>query len=106
MKIIEELEQGYLKKIPEFRVGDTLKVHVKIIEGDKERVQPFTGQVIARKGRGTNASITLRKISYGEGVERVFFLCSPKIARIEIAKREPVRRAKLYYTRAHSGGAA
>ena len=87
-----------------FRVGDTLKVHVRITEGDKERLQVFTGQVIARKGSGINASATLRKISYGEGVERVFLLNSPKIARIEVAKREPVRRAKLYYTRRGSSG--
>ena len=100
MKIIEEIEKGFLKKsMPSFRVGDTLKVHVRITEGDKERLQIFTGQVIGRKGSGINASATLRKISYGEGVERVFLLNSPKIARIEVAKREPVRRAKLYYTR-------
>ena len=107
MKIIEEIEKGFLRKdLPEFRVGDTLKVHVKIKEGDKERIQLFLGQVIARKGSGINASATLRKISYGEGVERVFLINSPMIARIEVAKREPVRRAKLYYTRESMSGKA
>jgi large subunit ribosomal protein L19 len=107
MKIIEEIEKGFLRKdLPEFRVGDTLKVHVKIKEGDKERIQLFLGQVIARKGSGINASATLRKISYGEGVERVFLLNSPMIARIEVAKREQVRRAKLYYTRESKSGKA
>jgi large subunit ribosomal protein L19 len=105
MRIIEEMEKEYLKKkIPAFRIGDTLKVHLKIIEGDKERVQMFTGQVIGRKGTGINASATLRKISYGEGVERVFLLNSPRIARVEVVKSEPVRRAKLYYTRKVAGG--
>lgn len=100
MNIIDELEQGYLKKkAPDFNVGDTLKVHLKVKEGDKERLQIFSGQVIAKKGRGINASMTLRKISYGEGVERVFLINSPRIAKIEVAKREAVRRAKLYYTR-------
>lgn len=107
MKIIEEIEKGFLRKdVPEFRVGDTLKIHVKIKEGDKERIQLFSGQVIARKGIGINASATLRKISYGEGVERVFLVNSPMIARIEVAKREPVRRAKLYYTRQSTSGKA
>ncbi|MCX6355977.1 MAG: 50S ribosomal protein L19 [Candidatus Aureabacteria bacterium] len=100
MNIIDELEKEYLKpKLPEFNVGDTVKVHLKITEGDKERLQVFSGQVIARKGRGINSSMTVRKISYGEGVERVFLLNSPKIAKIEIAKKEAARRAKLYYTR-------
>lgn len=104
MKMIEEVEKEYLKKdIPEFRVGDTLSVHLKIIEGDKERVQLFSGQIIARKGKGVNASFTLRKISFGEGVERVFLLNSPRIAKIEVIKRRPARRAKLYYTRLLSG---
>ncbi len=104
MTIIEELEKEYLKKMPPVRVGDTVKVHLKITEGDKERVQIFSGQVIALKGRGTNASMTLRKISYGEGVERAFLLNSPRIAKIEVTKREAVRRAKLYYLRQQEGG--
>ena len=100
MSIIEEVEKEYLKeKIPHFKVGDTLRVHVKIIEGDKERLQIFTGQLIARKGRGTKATITLRRISLGEGVERVFLLHSPKIAKIELVKSHQARRAKLYHTR-------
>lgn len=107
MKIIEEIEKQFLKKgLPEFRVGDTLKVHVRITEGDKERLQVFSGQVIARKGSGVNASATLRKISYGEGVERVFLLNSPMIAKIDVAKREPVRKAKLYYMRKSLSGKA
>jgi len=107
MKIIEELEKEYLKKkLPEFNIGDTLKVHLKIIEGDKERLQAFSGRVIARKGRGINSSFTMRKISYGEGVERVFLVNSPKIAKIEVVKREPARRAKLYYTRKGAGKGA
>ena len=104
MKIMDEIEKGYLKKnVPDFNVGDTLRVHVKIIEGDKERLQPFLGQVIAKKGRGTKASVTLRKVSFGEGVERVFLIHSPRIASIEVLKRRPARRAKLYYTRHLSG---
>lgn len=100
MKLIEEVEREYLKKkLPGFKVGDTLKVHVRVREGDKERLQVFTGRVIARKGTGVNASATLRKVSFGEGVERMFLLNSPRIAKIELLKSEPVRRAKLYYTR-------
>lgn len=104
MNIIEELEKEYLKKLPPVRVGDTVKVHLKITEGDKERVQLFSGRVIALKGRGTNASMTLRKVSYGEGVERMFLLNSPRVAKIEVIKREAVRRAKLYYLRKQEGG--
>lgn len=104
MNIIEDLEKEYLKKIPPVRVGDTVKVHLKITEGDKERVQVFSGRVIAFKGKGTNASMTLRKISYGEGVERTFLLNSPRVAKIEVTKREAVRRAKLYYLRKQERG--
>jgi len=104
MNIIEELEKEYLKKLPQVRVGDTVKVHLKITEGDKERVQLFSGRVIALKGRGTNASMTLRKVSYGEGVERMFLLNSPRVDKIEVIKREAVRRAKLYYLRKQEGG--
>ncbi|MCX6338431.1 MAG: 50S ribosomal protein L19 [Candidatus Aureabacteria bacterium] len=104
MNIIEELEKEYLKKLPQVRVGDTVKVYLKITEGDKERVQLFSGRVIALKGRGTNASMTLRKVSYGEGVERMFLLNSPRVDKIEVIKREAVRRAKLYYLRKQEGG--
>jgi len=104
MKIVEELEKEYLKKLPLVRVGDTVKVHLKITEGDKERVQLFSGRVIALKGQGTNASMTLRKVSYGEGVERMFLLNSPRVVKIEVTKREAVRRAKLYYLRKQQGG--
>ena len=81
-----------------------MKVHLKITEGDKERIQMFSGQIIAFKGKGTNASMTLRKISYGEGVERTFLLNSPRLAKIEVTKREAVRRAKLYYLRKQVSG--
>lgn len=103
MKIIEELEKEYLKELPRVSVGDTVRVHLKITEGDKERVQMFSGRVIALKGRGTNASMTLRKVSYGEGVERMFFINSPRLVRIEVTKREPARRAKLYHLRKKEG---
>ncbi|MEJ2744402.1 MAG: 50S ribosomal protein L19 [bacterium] len=99
MNVIEELEKEYLKKIPQVKVGDTVKVHLKITEGDKERIQVFSGRVIAFNGRGTNASMTLRKISYGEGVERKFLLNSPRVVKIDVTKHEAVRRAKLYHLR-------
>jgi large subunit ribosomal protein L19 len=103
MNVVEELEKEYLKKIPPVRVGDTVKVHLKITEGDKERVQMFSGRAIAFKGKGINASMTLRKISYGEGVERTFLLNSPRLVKIEVTKREAARRAKLYYLREREG---
>jgi large subunit ribosomal protein L19 len=91
------------KEIAEFRVGDTVKVHTRVIEGDKERVQLFAGIVIARKGYGINEAFTVRKISYGEGVERVFPLHSPKVAKIEVTKAGRVRRARLHYLRGRLG---
>lgn len=87
------------KTIPEFSSGDTVKVNVRIVEGNRERVQAYEGVVIARGGNGINASFTVRKISYGEGVERVFPLLSPRIESIEVVRRGSVRRAKLYYLR-------
>lgn len=102
--VIEKLEAGYLKSdIPEFRVGDTISVHTRIIEGAKERVQVFTGTVIARKGNGLSETITLHRVAYGQGMERVFLLHSPRIAKIEIVKRGRVRRSKLYYLRGQHG---
>ena len=92
--------------LPEFGAGDTLKVDVKIVEGDKERVQAFEGLCIARSGGGLNESFTVRKISYGEGVERIFPIFSPKIAGITVLKRGKVRRAKLYYLRDRRGKSA
>ena len=93
-------------KLPEFRPGDTVKVNVKVVEGDRERVQAFEGVCIARKNAGINSNFTLRKISYGEGVERVFPLHSPRITLIEVVRRGAVRRAKLYYLRERRGKSA
>lgn len=102
--VIAKIEQEQIKKdIPAFRVGDSVKVHTRVIEGDKERIQIFAGIVIARKGSGLNQAFTVRKISYGEGVERVFPLHSPKIARIEVTKPGKVRRARLHYLRGRQG---
>lgn len=94
------------RAVPDFRPGDTLKVSIKVIEGERERIQAFEGVCIARKNAGVNSNFTLRKISYGEGVERVFPLYSPRIAEIEVMRRGAVRRAKLYYLRGRAGKAA
>lgn len=105
--IIEKLEGEQLKKnIPDFSVGDTLRVSLRIIEGDKERLQVFTGTVIARKGTGLSETFSLHRVAYGEGMERVFLLHSPRIAKIEITKEGDVRRSKLYYLRGTSGKAS
>ena len=112
MNVIDKLEKNQMDKIlserniQEFGAGDTIKVDVKIIEGDKERIQAFEGLCIARSGGGLNESFTVRKISYGEGVERIFPIFSPKIAGITLLKRGKVRRAKLYYLRDRRGKAA
>lgn len=94
------------RSIPEFGPGDTVKISVKVVEGSRERVQAFEGVCIARSNRGVNSSFTVRKISYGEGVERVFPLHSPKIQAIDVIRRGSVRRAKLYYLRGRTGKAA
>lgn len=104
--IIQELEAEQLKKIPEFSPGDTVVVNVKVIEGNRERVQAFEGIVIAKRNRGINSSFTVRKISHGEGVERVFQTHSPIIDSIKLKRRGDVRRAKLYYLRELTGKAA
>jgi large subunit ribosomal protein L19 len=105
--IIEKIEKEHLKKsVTAFNVGDTVKVHTKVIEGGKERLQAFQGIVLARRGTGLNASFTVRKISYGEGVERVFPLHSPAIDRVEIVSQGRVRRSKLYYLRDRVGKSA
>jgi large subunit ribosomal protein L19 len=105
--IIEELEAQQLKsELPEFAPGDTLEVQVKVKEGNRERLQAFEGVVIAKRNRGLNSSFTLRKISYGEGVERVFQSHSPLIASIKVKRRGAVRRAKLYYLRDRTGKSA
>ncbi len=107
MTVIDTIEREQLRSdIPDFKPGDTVKVHVKVVEGEKERVQVFQGVVI-RKGRGANrATFTVRKVSYGIGVERTFPLHSPRVDKIEVATRGQVRRAKLYYLRELSGKAA
>jgi large subunit ribosomal protein L19 len=105
--LIDAIEASQCKTdTPDFKVGDTVRVHVKIIEGDKERIQVFEGVVISRANGGNRATFTVRKISYGVGVERIFPLHSPRIDKIEVVSRGRVRRAKLYYLRALSGKAA
>ena len=112
MDIIKEIENEQLEKltaerpVPDFGPGDTLRVNVKVVEGTRERIQVFEGVCIGRKNAGLNSAFTVRKISHGEGVERVFPLHSPRIAKIEVAKRGAVRRAKLYYLRGLRGKSA
>ena len=112
MNIVEKISQDQIDKVvegrpvPEFGPGDTLKVHVKVVEGTRERVQIFEGVCIARKADSINSNFTVRKISYGEGVERVFPLYSPRIDQIEVVRRGRVRRAKLYYLRGRRGKSA
>jgi large subunit ribosomal protein L19 len=106
-KIIEELEAAQLKKdVPEFAPGDTVVVQVRVVEGTRERLQAFEGVVIAKRSRGLNSAFTVRKISHGVGVERVFQTHSPVISSIEVKRRGDVRRAKLYYLRDLAGKAA
>ena len=112
MHIVEKISQDQIDKVvesrpvQEFGPGDTLKVHVKVVEGTRERVQIFEGVCIARKADSINSNFTVRKISYGEGVERVFPLYSPRIDQIEVVRRGRVRRAKLYYLRGRRGKSA
>lgn len=102
--LIQEIEKSQLKSdLPDFKVGDTISVHTRIIEGEKERIQVFTGTVISRHGYGTSETITLHRVAYGEGMERTFLLNSPRIAKIELVKRGRVRRGKLYYLRGTKG---
>jgi large subunit ribosomal protein L19 len=104
MNIIQKIEKEQFKpEITPFRVGDTIKVHTRVVEGDKERIQLFSGIVIGRRGSGLNAFFTVRRISYGEGVERMFPLHSPRIAKIEVERQGNVRRAKLNYLRSRKG---
>jgi large subunit ribosomal protein L19 len=104
--IIDALEKEQLKQIPEFGPGDTVVVQVKVKEGDRERIQAFEGIVIAKRNRGLNSAFTVRKISHGTGVERVFQTHSPLISEIQVKRRGDVRRAKLYYLRDLTGKAA
>ena len=111
MNIIENIEKEQMEKLtagknlPNFKPGDTLKVHTKVKEGDRERIQIYEGVCIARKNDGLNSSFTVRKISFGEGVERVFPLYSPNVAKIEVARIGKVRRAKMYFLRGGAGSA-
>ena len=112
MNILEKFEKGHLKelqsdkKLPNFSSGDTIKVHLKVKEGEKERIQVFEGVCISKKNAGLNSSFTVRKISYGEGIERILPLFSPQINKIEVVKIGSVRRSKLYYLRNRSGKSA
>ena len=109
MNLLQQLEQEQVEKlaadrpVPRFDPGDTVRVGVKVVEGERERIQVFEGVCIGRKNAGINSNFTLRKISYGEGVERVFPLYSPRITSIEVVRRGVVRRAKLYYLRGRTG---
>ena len=105
-KIIEAIEKEQLKNVVDFAIGDTVKVYVKVIEGTRERLQAFEGTVIARKNGGIRETFTVRRLSFGVGVERTFPVHSPKIDRIEVVKHGKVRRAKLYYLRGLRGKAA
>ena len=107
-KLIQQIEAQQMegKKIPEFNPGDTVIVNVKVKEGTNERIQAFEGVVIAKRNRGLNSAFTVRKISHGEGVERVFLTYSPALASIEVIRRGDVRRSKLYYLRGLTGKAA
>ena len=107
MNIISVLEQEQLRKdIPDFRPGDTVKVHVKVVEGNRERVQVFEGVVIGRQNGGVRETFTVRRVSYGIGVERTFLVHSPRLPKIEVSRRGIVRRAKLHYLRGLTGKAA
>lgn len=107
MNILEKIRRENLKEdIPAINAGDTVRVDVRIVEGGKERIQAFSGTVIAKKGGGNAESITVRRLSYGMGVERVFMLQSPRVANVEVTRRGKVRRAKLYYLRKTVGKAA
>ncbi|KAF0144961.1 MAG: large subunit ribosomal protein L19 [Rhodospirillaceae bacterium] len=112
MNIIEQLEREQIaaltatRSIPDFSPGDTVRVHVKVVEGNRERLQAYEGVCIARRNAVLNSSFTVRKISFGEGVERIFPLYAPSIAKIEVVRRGKVRRAKLYYLRSRRGRAA
>lgn len=107
MDLIQEVEKQYLKDdIPRFNPGDTVRVHVRVVEGARERIQIFEGVVLRRQGRGIRETFTVRRVTYGIGVERIFPVHSPSISRIEVVKRGRVHRAKLYYLRKRTGRAA
>ena len=107
MNIVQQIEKERMtRKVPDFKPGDTVAVQVKVVEGDRERIQAYEGVVIARSNRGLNSSFTVRKMSHGEGVERVFQTYSPSLGAITVKRRGNVRRAKLYYLRDRAGKAA
>jgi len=106
MNLIGAVEEGMRREITAFSIGDTVRVFVKVVEGDKERIQPFDGVVIARKGSQVRETFMVRKISFGVGVEKIFPLHSPSVDKIEVLKRGSIRRAKLYYLRGKKGKAA
>ncbi len=107
MDLIKQVQKGYYKEqVDDFSPGDTVRVHFKVVEGNRERIQAFEGVVIKRKGEGLNESFTVRRVSYGVGVERVFPLHSPKIQKIEVVRKGDVRRSKIYYLRDLKGKAA
>jgi large subunit ribosomal protein L19 len=106
MSLLGAVEEGFKKNVAGFDIGDTVRVSVKVVEGDKERIQPFEGVVIARRGGGTRETFMVRKVTFGIGVERIFPLHAPVVDRIEVLKRGRVRRAKLYYLRSKKGKAA
>jgi large subunit ribosomal protein L19 len=106
-KIMQEIEGSFLKKdLPAFHVGDTITIHTRIVEGEKERIQMFTGTVIARRGSGLSETVALYRVSYGAGMERVFLVHSPRVAKVEVTKSGKVRKAKLYHLRGTSGKAS
>ncbi len=107
MEKLKLIEAGFVKNdLPDFRYGDTITVHTRVVEGDKERIQLYTGVVISRRGSGMSETMTVRKISHGVGVERIFPMHSPSIAKIEVTKQGKARRAKLFYLRKRTGKAA
>lgn len=103
MNMIQTVEEGYKREVPEFNIGDNVRVYVKVVEGDKERLQPFEGVVISRKGEGIKETFIVRKISFGVGVERIFPVHSPIVDKVEVLRKGDVRRAKLYYLRDKKG---
>jgi len=102
-KIIQDIEAEFIRQMPDFRPGDTIRVHLKILEGDKERVQAFEGVCIGRRRGGNRGTLTVRKMSFGQGVERIFPINSPRIEKIDVLQRGRVRRAKLFYLRSLRG---
>ncbi|MBC7341756.1 MAG: 50S ribosomal protein L19 [Clostridia bacterium] len=104
--LYQEAKRNAKEELPQFQIGDTVRVHVKVVEGNRERIQPFEGTVIRRRGKGLDETFTVRRVSYGVGVERTFLLHSPRIERIEVVRRGRARRARLYYLRERIGKAA